>query len=170
MIYDRPPGLYLYNVYITVQHLMTAGWDLDDLEDLSVDDPSDLSDVWKVYSGTSSDKSRERTERVPTLHFPRKRWMATHCQRDCQPAVARTHIFQLSFFHFFVPFMIFFICLSLLLIIVVTQIRGHIAAPPPIYCIRVCVLRIKPFFLPVDIRHNQCPYRFLNPREIRVMC
>ena len=30
---------------------------------------------------------------------------------------------------------------------------------------RVCVLHIKPFFLPVDIRHNQCPCRFFNPRR-----
>ena len=27
----------------------------------------------------------------------------------------------------------------------------------------VCVLHIKPFFLPVDIQHNQCPCRFFNP-------
>ena len=29
----------------------------------------------------------------------------------------------------------------------------------------VCVLHIKPFFLPVDIQHNQCPCRFSNPRR-----
>ena len=27
----------------------------------------------------------------------------------------------------------------------------------------VCVLHIKPFFLPVGIQHNQCPCRFFNP-------
>ena len=27
----------------------------------------------------------------------------------------------------------------------------------------VCVLHIKPFFLHVDIQHNQCPCRFFNP-------
>ena len=31
--------------------------------------------------------------------------------------------------------------------------------------VRVCVLHIKPFFLPVDIQHNQCPCRFSNPRR-----
>ena len=32
---------------------------------------------------------------------------------------------------------------------------------------RVCVgvLHIKPFFLSVDIQHNQCPRRFFNPRR-----
>ena len=29
----------------------------------------------------------------------------------------------------------------------------------------VCVFFIKPFFLPVDIQHNQCPCRFFNPRR-----
>ena len=29
--------------------------------------------------------------------------------------------------------------------------------------VRVCVLHIEPFFLPVDIQHNQCPCRFFNP-------
>ena len=29
----------------------------------------------------------------------------------------------------------------------------------------VCVLHIKPLFLPVDIKHNQCPCRFFNPRR-----
>ena len=29
----------------------------------------------------------------------------------------------------------------------------------------VGVLHIKPFFLPVDIQHNQCPCRFYNPRR-----
>ena len=29
----------------------------------------------------------------------------------------------------------------------------------------VCVLHIKPFFLPIDIQHNQCPCRFFNPRR-----
>ena len=29
----------------------------------------------------------------------------------------------------------------------------------------VCVLHIKPFFLPVDFQHNQCPCRFFNPRR-----
>ena len=33
----------------------------------------------------------------------------------------------------------------------------------------VCVLRIKPFLLPVGIQYNQCPCRFFNPREIQVM-
>ena len=33
----------------------------------------------------------------------------------------------------------------------------------------VCVLHIKPVFLPIDIQHNQCPCRFFNPREIQVM-
>ena len=35
----------------------------------------------------------------------------------------------------------------------------------------VCVLHIKPFFLPVDIQHNQCPWRFFNPviEEIYIM-
>ncbi|MEP2595777.1 MAG: hypothetical protein ABJI92_18985, partial [Kangiellaceae bacterium] len=32
----------------------------------------------------------------------------------------------------------------------------------------VCVLHLKPSFLPVDIQHNQCPCRFFNPREIQV--
>ena len=29
----------------------------------------------------------------------------------------------------------------------------------------VCVLHIEPFFLPVDIQHNQCPCLFFNPRD-----
>ena len=29
----------------------------------------------------------------------------------------------------------------------------------------MCVLHIKPLFLPVDIQHNQCPCRFVNPRR-----
>ena len=29
----------------------------------------------------------------------------------------------------------------------------------------VCVLHSKPFFLPVDTQHNQCPCRFFNPRR-----
>ena len=33
----------------------------------------------------------------------------------------------------------------------------------------VCVLHIKPFFLPVDTHHDRCPCRFINPREIRAM-
>ena len=37
----------------------------------------------------------------------------------------------------------------------------------------VCVLHVKPFFLPVDIQHKQCPCRFFNPviynREMQVM-
>ena len=38
----------------------------------------------------------------------------------------------------------------------------------------VCVLGIKPFFLPVDIQHNLCPCRFFNPtryevEEVKVM-
>ena len=32
----------------------------------------------------------------------------------------------------------------------------------------VCVLRIEPFFLPVDIQHNKSPCRFFNPRVIHV--
>jgi len=31
------------------------------------------------------------------------------------------------------------------------------------------VVHIKPFFVPVDIRHNQCPCRFFNPREIQAL-
>ena len=31
--------------------------------------------------------------------------------------------------------------------------------------VRVCVLHIKPFFLPVDIQHNQCPWRFFHLRS-----
>ena len=31
-------------------------------------------------------------------------------------------------------------------------------------CVCVCVLHIKPFFVPVDIQHNQCSCRFSNPR------
>ena len=27
--------------------------------------------------------------------------------------------------------------------------------------------KLKPFFLPVDTQHNQCPCRFFNPRELR---
>ena len=36
--------------------------------------------------------------------------------------------------------------------------------------IGMCVLHIKPVFLPVDIQHKQCPCRFFNPvnREIPV--
>ena len=34
----------------------------------------------------------------------------------------------------------------------------------------VCVLYIKPPFLPVDIQHNQCPCRFYNPGELQVLC
>ena len=30
-----------------------------------------------------------------------------------------------------------------------------------------CVLHIKPFILPVDIPHYQCPCRFINPKEIQ---
>ena len=32
----------------------------------------------------------------------------------------------------------------------------------------VCVLHTKPFFLPIDIQNNQCPYRS-NPREIQAL-
>ena len=40
------------------------------------------------------------------------------------------------------------------------------AGQRPVVCNRcVCVLHIKPFFLPVDIQHNQCPCRFSNPRR-----
>ena len=39
--------------------------------------------------------------------------------------------------------------------------------------LHVCVLDIKPSFLPVDIQQNQCPGRFFNPiinnREIQVV-
>ena len=31
-----------------------------------------------------------------------------------------------------------------------------------LHCI-VCVLHVKPFFLPVDIQYTQCPCRFFNP-------
>ena len=37
-----------------------------------------------------------------------------------------------------------------------------------VYIYHVCVLHIKPFFLPVDTQHSQCPCRFFNPREIQV--
>ena len=33
------------------------------------------------------------------------------------------------------------------------------------WVICVCVLHIKPFFLPIDIEHNQCPCRLFNPRR-----
>ena len=33
----------------------------------------------------------------------------------------------------------------------------------------VCVFNITPFFLPVIIQHNQCPRRFLNPREMQAL-
>ena len=38
-----------------------------------------------------------------------------------------------------------------------------------IFQVCVCVLHMKPFFLPIDIQHNQCPCRFFNPREIQVL-
>ena len=31
----------------------------------------------------------------------------------------------------------------------------------------MCVLHIKPFFLPIGIQHNQCPCRFFNPGEMQ---
>ena len=37
----------------------------------------------------------------------------------------------------------------------------------------VCVLHVKPFFLPVHIQHKQCPYRsfnLINNREMKVLC
>ena len=36
-------------------------------------------------------------------------------------------------------------------------------------CVRVCVLHMNPFFLPIDIQQNQCPCRLSNPREIQEM-
>ena len=42
---------------------------------------------------------------------------------------------------------------------------------PSLPLVRVCscVFYIKPFFLPVDIQHNQCPSRFCNFREVQVV-
>ena len=47
-----------------------------------------------------------------------------------------------------------------------TAVVGHVLC----VCVFCDVLHIKPFFLPVDIQHNQCPCRLFNPRaEIQVM-
>ena len=32
--------------------------------------------------------------------------------------------------------------------------------------VRVRVIHLKEFFLPVDIQHNQCPCEFFNPKKI----
>ena len=34
----------------------------------------------------------------------------------------------------------------------------------------VCVLHIKPLFLPVDIQHTHCACRFFGPREVQALC
>ena len=39
--------------------------------------------------------------------------------------------------------------------------------PGCVFC--VCILHIEPSRLPVDIQHNQCPGRFLNPREKKAL-
>ena len=33
----------------------------------------------------------------------------------------------------------------------------------------LCVFFMQPCFLPVDIQHNQCSFRFFNPRELQLL-
>ena len=58
-----------------------------------------------------------------------------------------------------------FIEKTIIFIQILLYLVGSAAAIP----VSVFVLHIKPFFLPVDIQHNQCPCRFFNTREIQVL-
>ena len=45
------------------------------------------------------------------------------------------------------------------------DVADSIERPTETIPLTVCVLPMEPFFLPVDIQHNQCPCRLFNPRQ-----